>query len=66
MMMSYDKVKKNDEVNDLCFIQESFLETQAIDSRIRQGVTLLEQGKIESIEELTKILVDKRPLDEIF
>ena len=27
---------------------------------------MLKQGKIESIEELTEILVDKRPLDEIF
>lgn len=46
--------------------QKVYPERKVIEARISQGIELLEQGQIKSLEELARILVDKRPLNVIF
>lgn len=59
-------MKNNGEDKYSSYEQELFTERKSLESRISQGVELLEWGKIKSLEELAKLLVDKRPLNVIF
>lgn len=66
VLKSYEKVKKNGEDKYSLYEQQPFSERKVTEFRISEGVELLEQGKIKSIEELAKILVDRRPLNVAF